>query len=78
MSENVDANNSNSSMFVINRHGKKEDVSFDQILGRIRDLSYNLHSLVDPARVAQNVINGVRTRERTEYWHTFLCLVVFF
>ncbi|KAK2196110.1 bifunctional ATP-cone domain/Ribonucleotide reductase large subunit [Babesia duncani] len=46
-------------MYVLNRRGEKEDVSFDCILNRIKKLSYGLHSLVDPARVTQSVINGM-------------------
>lgn len=46
-------------MYVTNRRGIEEPVSFDQILHRIQDLSYGLHELVDPARVAQAVINGM-------------------
>ncbi|OXB70752.1 UNVERIFIED_CONTAM: hypothetical protein H355_008883 [Colinus virginianus] len=46
-------------MYVINRRGEEEPVSFDQILNRITKLSYGLHPLVDPARVSQAVINGM-------------------
>ncbi|EAN31273.1 Ribonucleoside-diphosphate reductase large subunit [Theileria parva strain Muguga] len=52
-------------MYVINRHGEKEDVSFDKILNRIRKLSLGLHSLVDAPRVTQSVINGMYTGIRT-------------
>ncbi|EKX72641.1 ribonucleoside-diphosphate reductase large chain, putative [Theileria equi strain WA] len=48
-------------MYVINRRGEKEDVSFDRILNRIRKLSAGLHSLVDAPRVTQSVINGMYT-----------------
>lgn len=47
-------------MFVVNRRGEKENVSFDEILNRIQKLSYGLHPLVDPPAIAQAVINGVR------------------
>lgn len=46
-------------MFVLNRNGEKEEVSFDKILKRIQKLSYGLHSLVDPPTISQAVINGV-------------------
>lgn len=46
-------------MYVLNRKGEEEDISFDQILKRIQRLSYGLHELVDPARVTQGVINGM-------------------
>ncbi|KAL7069119.1 putative ribonucleoside-diphosphate reductase, large subunit [Cryptosporidium serpentis] len=52
-------------MYVINRRGKEEPVSFDQILSRISKLSYGLHPLVDPARVAQAVINGMYSGIKT-------------
>lgn len=51
-----------SGMFVINRHGEKEAVSFDRILNRLRGLcqrSPPIHHLVDPARVTQAVVNGM-------------------
>lgn len=46
-------------MYVVNRRGEKEPVSFDQILRRVSRLAYGLHPLVDPARVTQAVINGM-------------------
>ncbi|XP_022587945.2 ribonucleoside-diphosphate reductase large subunit [Cyclospora cayetanensis] len=46
-------------MYVINRKGEKEPVSFDQILHRVQSLCYGLHPLVDAARVSQAVINGM-------------------
>nr|CEL64250.1 TPA: ribonucleoside-diphosphate reductase, large subunit, putative [Neospora caninum Liverpool] len=52
-------------MYVVNRRGEEEPVSFDQILKRIEKLSFGLHPLVDPARVAQAVINGMYAGIRT-------------
>jgi ribonucleoside-diphosphate reductase subunit M1 len=46
-------------MYVVNRTGEREPIAFDKILSRIEKLSFGLHSLVDPATVAKNVINGV-------------------
>lgn len=48
-----------STMYVINRHGEREAVYFDKILHRISSLAKNLHPLVNPAKVAQAVINGL-------------------
>jgi hypothetical protein len=42
-------------MFVIKRDGRKQPVHFDKITSRIKKLCYGLHSLVDPAEVAQKV-----------------------
>ncbi|KAF7459368.1 putative ribonucleoside-diphosphate reductase, large subunit [Cryptosporidium felis] len=52
-------------MYVVNRKGEVEPVSFDQILSRITELSYGLHPLVDPARVTQAVINGMYSGIKT-------------
>eukprot|EP00922_Rhytidocystis_sp_ex-Travisia-forbesii_P044814 GHVS01066789.1.p1 GENE.GHVS01066789.1~~GHVS01066789.1.p1 ORF type:complete len:887 (+),score=125.40 GHVS01066789.1:160-2820(+) len=55
-------------MYVVNRHGEKEDVSFDQIMNRVEALASRapcLHTLVDPARVTQAVINGMYSGIRT-------------
>lgn len=52
-------------MYVLNRKGEEEDISFDQILKRIQRLSYGLHELVDPARVTQGVINGMYSGIKT-------------
>lgn len=52
-------------MYVLNRRGEEEDISFDQILKRIQKLSYGLHELVDPARVTQGVINGMYSGIKT-------------
>ena len=46
-------------MYVLNRRGERESVSFDQILHRVQSLCYGLHPLVDAARVSQAVINGM-------------------
>ena len=47
-----------SSTFVINRHGKREPVSFDKILSRIDKQSHGLR--VDTVKIAQQVVQGVR------------------
>lgn len=52
-------------MYVLNRRGEREPVSFDQILHRVQSLCYGLHPLVDPARVSQAVINGMYAGIRT-------------
>lgn len=52
-------NSSTKTMFVVNRKGEDEPVSFDQILHRIQKLCYGLHPIVDPPRVTKNVINGM-------------------
>ncbi|KAK6587976.1 hypothetical protein RS030_71014 [Cryptosporidium xiaoi] len=52
-------------MYVINRKGEQEPVSFDKILSRISKLAYGLHPLVDPARVTQAVINGIYSGIKT-------------
>lgn len=54
-----------SSMYVLNRRGEEEDISFDQILKRIQRLSYGLHELVDAAKVTQGVINGMYSGIKT-------------
>ncbi|CDJ44116.1 ribonucleoside-diphosphate reductase, large subunit, putative [Eimeria tenella] len=54
-----------SGMYVLNRRGEREPVSFDQILHRVQSLCYGLHPLVDPARVSQAVINGMYAGIRT-------------
>eukprot|EP00921_Rhytidocystis_pertsovi_P008291 GHVQ01013601.1.p1 GENE.GHVQ01013601.1~~GHVQ01013601.1.p1 ORF type:complete len:889 (+),score=111.72 GHVQ01013601.1:369-3035(+) len=56
---------SSSSMHVVNRHGEKEPVSFDQILKRLSKLSEGLHPLVDAARVTQAVVNGMYSGIKT-------------
>ncbi|CDI76984.1 ribonucleoside-diphosphate reductase, large subunit, putative [Eimeria acervulina] len=53
------SSSSSSGMYVLNRRGEREAVSFDQILKRVRSLCYGLHPLVDAARVSQAVINGM-------------------
>uniref|UniRef100_A0A8C9LJT6 Ribonucleoside-diphosphate reductase n=1 Tax=Piliocolobus tephrosceles TaxID=591936 RepID=A0A8C9LJT6_9PRIM len=52
-------------MYVLNRKGEEEDISFDRILKRIQRLSDGLHELVDPARVTQGVINGMYSGIKT-------------
>lgn len=52
-------------MYVLNRRGEEEDISFDRILKRIQRLSAGLHELVDPARVTQGVINGMYSGIKT-------------
>ncbi|KAH0472727.1 MAG: uncharacterized protein KVP18_004106, partial [Porospora cf. gigantea A] len=46
-------------MFVTNRKGQQESVSFDKVLHRVSKLCFGLHPLVDAAVVTQNVINGM-------------------
>ncbi|MEH0007138.1 MAG: ribonucleoside-diphosphate reductase subunit alpha [Flavobacteriales bacterium] len=46
-------------MYVVKRSGKKESVQFDKITARIRKLSYGLSPLVNPAKVAMRVIDGL-------------------
>ncbi len=46
-------------MYVVKRSGAKEPVQFDKITARIRKLSYGLSPLVNPARVAMRVIDGL-------------------
>lgn len=55
----MDDEQANGGMYVLNRQGEREPVSFDQILHRVQSLCYGLHPLVDPARVSQAVINGM-------------------
>lgn len=46
--------------FIINKDGRKETVAFDKITSRINKLCYGLDmNYVDPALVAQKVIQGV-------------------
>ncbi|PFH31622.1 ribonucleoside-diphosphate reductase large chain [Besnoitia besnoiti] len=52
-------------MYVVNRRGEEEPVSFDQILRRVSRLAFGLHPLVDPARVTQAVVNGMYAGIRT-------------
>lgn len=58
----------NFSMQVIKRDGRKEDVSFDKVLERIRRSADGLH--VNPTAIAQKVLgqiyNGVKTTELDE------------
>jgi len=46
-------------MHVIKRDGSKQTVHFDKITSRVRKLSWELSSAVDPALVAQKVCGGV-------------------
>lgn len=47
-------------MFVIKRSGKREEVSFDKILARIKKLNYELdHRYIDPIEIAKQVIQGL-------------------
>ena len=54
-------------MFVIKRDGTQEKFQFDKITARMQKLATDLHTLVDPAAVAQKVIatlfSGVTTTE---------------
>jgi hypothetical protein len=57
-------------MYVVKRDGTRVPVSFDQILGRIRELSSGLEH-VNPDLVAQKVCNqlqdGMETRKLDEF-----------
>ena len=57
-------------MYVVKRDGSRESVSFDQILGRIREQSVGLQH-VNPDLVAQKVCNqlqdGMETRKLDEF-----------
>ena len=61
-------NTINNSMKVIKRDGESEEVSFDKIIRRVKNLSHNLN--VDPIKVAQRVIesifDGITTTELDE------------
>jgi ribonucleoside-diphosphate reductase alpha chain len=46
-------------MYVLKRDGRKEAVKFDKITARIKKLCYGLNPIVDPAKVAMKVIEGV-------------------
>lgn len=54
-------------MTVVNRKGEREEVRFDKIHDRIKDLTYGLHESVDATKVTQAVIegmaDGISTRE---------------
>ena len=65
-------------MYVVNRHGEREAVYFDKILNRISMLADGLHSIVDPTKVAQAVINGVRIKIVTSVFYFYRsCIAVF-
>lgn len=49
------------SMYVIKRDGRKEDVKFDKITARVQKLCYGLSEYVDPIMVAKKVVDGVYT-----------------
>ena len=54
-------------MFVIKRNGQKQEVHFDKITSRIKNLAYGLDTrFCDPAVVTQKVIQGVFTGVTTE------------
>lgn len=48
-------------MFVFKRDGRREPAKFDKITERLSRLRGGLHETVDPARVAQKVIQGMHT-----------------
>ncbi len=52
------------SMFVIKRNGKKEEVSFDKVLARIKGSSQDL--VVNPAIIAQKVLTGLKDGIHTQ------------
>ena len=47
-------------MYVIKRNGERKEVSFNEVLNRISDLSYDLDTkYIDPAVIAQETIDGI-------------------
>ena len=64
----MSVNNINNSMKVVKRDGEHEEISFDKIIRRVKNLSNNLN--VDPIKVAQRVIesifDGITTTELDE------------
>lgn len=52
-------------MYVIKRDGRKEPVMFDKITTRIKTLCYGLSSIIDPAKVALKVIEGIYNNVKT-------------
>ncbi len=52
------------SMFVIKRNGKKEEVSFDKVLARIKGSSQGL--VVNPTIIAQKVLTGLKDGIHTQ------------
>ena len=64
----MSVNNINKSMKVVKRDGEHEEISFDKIIRRVKNLSNNLN--VDPIKVAQRVIesifDGITTTELDE------------
>jgi ribonucleoside-diphosphate reductase alpha chain len=58
----------NQIMYVIKRNGIKEEVQFDKVQGRIRNLSSNLNinSALVAQRVCSRIYDGVRTHELDE------------
>jgi len=46
-------------LYVVNRHGKSEEVKFDRITDRLKPLCFDLSDIVDPVVVAQRVIEGL-------------------
>lgn len=47
-------------MHVVKRNGQKELVNFNKVTARIKKLKYDLDKAVDPEKVAQKVIAGVK------------------
>ena len=63
-------NNNNEIFCVVKRNGEKEEVSFDKVIRRIKNLSVGLDSSINPIIIAQKVIgqiyNNVSTAELDE------------
>ncbi len=63
-------NNNNETFCVVKRNGEKEEVSFDKVIRRIKNLSVGLDSSINPIMIAQKVIgqiyNNVSTAELDE------------
>ncbi len=60
----------NSTFYVVKRNGEKEEVSFDKVIRRIKNLSKGLDSEINPIMIAQKVCsqiyNNVSTAELDE------------
>ncbi len=62
--------NNNDTFYVVKRNGEKEEVSFDKVIRRIKNLSVGLEGSINPIAIAQKVIgqiyNNVSTAELDE------------
>ena len=53
-------------MYVIKRSGAREEVSFNEVLDRVKDLAYDLETrYVDPALIARETIDGIYDNIKT-------------